>query len=54
LMGAQPTVQQVIDAACSFGQDDDITVLSVTRVAGLGLHTAKLNLVTQIAAGSAG
>jgi serine phosphatase RsbU (regulator of sigma subunit) len=33
LMQAQPTVQQIVDAACSFGQDDDITVLSVALMA---------------------
>lgn len=51
LMGAQPSVQQVVDAACSFGQDDDITVLSVKRVAESDLHNAKLDLVAQIVAG---
>jgi serine phosphatase RsbU (regulator of sigma subunit) len=51
LMGAQPSVQQVVDAACSFGQDDDITVLSVRRVAESDLHNAKLDLVAQIVAG---
>lgn len=31
LMHERPTVEQVAEAACSFGQEDDITVLSVTR-----------------------
>ena len=31
LMHRRPTAEQVADAACSFGQEDDITVLSVTR-----------------------
>jgi hypothetical protein len=51
LMGEQPSVQQVVDSACSFGQDDDITVLSVKRVADSEMHHAKLDLVAQIAAG---
>lgn len=32
LMRGRPTVEQVAEAAFSFGQEDDITVLSVTRV----------------------
>ncbi len=31
LMAAHPGVHQVVDAACDFGQEDDITVVSVTR-----------------------
>jgi hypothetical protein len=31
LMDKRPTVEEVAEAACSFGQEDDITVLSVTR-----------------------
>ncbi|MGB6688415.1 MAG: SpoIIE family protein phosphatase [Terracidiphilus sp.] len=31
LMNGRPTAEQVADAACRFGQEDDITVLSVTR-----------------------
>ncbi|MGA7158547.1 MAG: PP2C family protein-serine/threonine phosphatase [Acidobacteriaceae bacterium] len=31
LMATHPDVHQVVEAACNFGQDDDITVLSVTR-----------------------
>ena len=34
LMRGRPSAEQVAEAACSFGQDDDITVLSVTRNAG--------------------
>jgi serine phosphatase RsbU (regulator of sigma subunit) len=30
LMRARPSAQQVAQAACSFGQEDDITVVSVT------------------------
>jgi hypothetical protein len=50
-MEAQPSVQQVVDAACSFGQEDDMTVLSVKRVADSGLDHAKLDFLAQIAVG---
>jgi hypothetical protein len=33
LMTGRPTVQHVVDEACGFGQDDDITVVSITRTA---------------------
>ena len=33
LMRERPNAEQVAEAACAFGQDDDITVLSVTREA---------------------
>jgi hypothetical protein len=50
LMRGRPTAEQVADEACRFGQDDDITVLSITREAmtrgpsraplsATGLHT---------------
>ena len=32
MMATRPSAQQVADAACAFGQEDDITVLSITRV----------------------
>jgi hypothetical protein len=50
LMQAQPTVQQIVDAACSFGQDDDITVLSVALTADTESRDARLELSAQIAA----
>lgn len=50
LMQAHPTVQQIVDAACSFGQEDDVTVLSVTRIADAESADARLELVAQIAA----
>ena len=50
LMGEHPSVQQVVDSACTFGQDDDITVLSVKRVANPGFEGGRLDLVAQIAA----
>jgi serine phosphatase RsbU (regulator of sigma subunit) len=31
LMTGRPTVQYVVDEACGFGQEDDITVVSITR-----------------------
>jgi hypothetical protein len=49
LMQAQPTVQQIVDAACSFGQDDDITVLSVALMADTESRDARLELSAQIA-----
>ena len=49
LFHAKPSVEQVVAAACSFGQQDDITVLSITRTAASQPHTARLNLTTQIA-----
>ncbi len=49
LMQAQPTVQHTVDAACSFGQDDDITVLSVALMAGTECCDARLELSAQIA-----
>ncbi len=33
LLAARPTAQQATDAAIAFGQDDDITVLTLTRLA---------------------
>jgi serine phosphatase RsbU (regulator of sigma subunit) len=51
LMGEQPSVQQVVDSACTFGQDDDITVLSVKRIVDSEMNHAKLDLVAQIATG---
>lgn len=50
LMGEQPSVQQVVDSACTFGQDDDITVLSVKRIVDSEMQSARMDLVAQIAA----
>jgi serine phosphatase RsbU (regulator of sigma subunit) len=33
LMGERPTAEHVANTAIDFGQDDDITVLTVTRLA---------------------
>jgi hypothetical protein len=49
LMLARPTVQEIVDAACGFGQDDDVTVLSVTRIADAEGSGARLELVALIA-----
>jgi hypothetical protein len=49
-MQAQPTVHQIVDAACSFGQDDDITVLSVALTSNTESQDARLELSAQIAA----
>ena len=51
LMRMQPSVQGVVDVACSFGQEDDITVLSVTRIAEHQPQGATVSFVTQIAVG---
>lgn len=51
LMATQPPVQQIVDAACAFGQEDDITVLSICRVAAGEPHAATVRLTTQIATG---
>jgi hypothetical protein len=50
LMQSRPTVQEIVDAACGFGQEDDVTVLSVMRVADADSSDARLELVAQIAA----
>jgi hypothetical protein len=40
----------VVEAACSFGQEDDITVLTLTRLAdSVPAHASTLNLTTQLA-----
>jgi len=49
LMQAQPTVQHIVDEACSFGQDDDITVLSVALIANTERQDPCLELSAQIA-----
>jgi hypothetical protein len=33
LLAGRPTAQQATEAAVAFGQDDDITVLTLTRLA---------------------
>ncbi len=49
LLGRKPSAEEIVATACSFGQEDDITVLSITRTAASQAHAARLSLTTQIA-----
>jgi hypothetical protein len=50
LVQTDPTIEQMVEAACNFGQQDDITVFKVTRLAqSAPAHAARLSLATQIA-----
>jgi hypothetical protein len=50
LLAKHPSAAQVVEAACSFGQEDDITVLTLTRLAASApAHVSTLNLTTQLA-----
>ena len=50
LAASAGSVDEVVDAARSFGQHDDITVIRVTRLAeSAPAHAARLDLATQIA-----
>ncbi|HTZ59434.1 MAG TPA: SpoIIE family protein phosphatase [Acidobacteriaceae bacterium] len=50
LIRSQPTVEQMVEEARTFGQQDDITVFQVTRLAhSAPAHAARLSLETQIA-----
>jgi hypothetical protein len=49
LLRRKPSVEEIVETACSFGQQDDITVLSIARTAASQAHTARLDLTTQIA-----
>jgi serine phosphatase RsbU (regulator of sigma subunit) len=50
LLAKHPSAAQVVEAACSFGQEDDITVLTLTRLAASApAHASTLNLTTQLA-----
>jgi Stage II sporulation protein E (SpoIIE) len=50
LVRSDPTIEQMVEAACDFGQQDDITVFKVTRLAeSAPAHAARLSLATQIA-----
>jgi len=50
---SNPSVEQIVEAACDFGQKDDITVLRVTRLAeSAPAHAARLDLAAQIARAS--
>jgi len=50
LAASAQSVEQIVEAACAFGQKDDITVLQLTRLAqSAPAHESRLNLATQIA-----
>jgi serine phosphatase RsbU (regulator of sigma subunit) len=49
LLSKHPSAAQVVEAARSFGQEDDITVLTLARLAASApAHAATLNLTTQL------
>ena len=49
LLRSDPSVEQMVEQACAFGQQDDITVFKVTRLAqSAPAHAARLSLATQI------
>jgi hypothetical protein len=50
LVGSDRTIEQRVEEASKFGQQDDITVFRVTRLAQSAPATAaKLSMATQIA-----
>jgi Stage II sporulation protein E (SpoIIE) len=50
LIRSRPTVEQMVEEARTFGQQDDITVFQVTRLAqSAPAHAARLTMETQIA-----
>lgn len=50
LVGSDRTIEQMVEDACNFGQQDDITVFRVTRLAqSAPANAARLSLATQIA-----
>jgi hypothetical protein len=50
LAKAKQSAEQIVEAACAFGQEDDITVLSIRRLAAAEEPTqARVNLTAQIA-----
>jgi hypothetical protein len=49
LLRADPSIEQMLEEARNFGQQDDITVFKVTRLAeSAPAHAARLSLATQI------
>lgn len=51
LVSSSQNVHQIVEAACAFGQKDDITVLRLTRLEeSAPAHAARLDLAAQIAA----
>jgi Stage II sporulation protein E (SpoIIE) len=50
LVGSDRTIEQMVEEACNFGQQDDITVFRVTRLTqSAPANAARLSLATQIA-----
>lgn len=50
LVQSHPTIERMVEEACNFGQQDDITIFRVTRLAQTApAHAARLSLATQIA-----
>jgi hypothetical protein len=50
LVQSHPTIEQMVKEACDFGQQDDITIFRVTRLAqSVPAHEARLSMATQIA-----
>jgi hypothetical protein len=50
LVGSDRTIEQMVEEACNFGQQDDITVFRVTRLAhSAPADAARLSMATQIA-----
>jgi serine phosphatase RsbU (regulator of sigma subunit) len=50
LVKSHPTIERMVEEACNFGQQDDITIFRVTRLAqSAPAHAARLSLATQIA-----
>jgi hypothetical protein len=50
LAQARQSAEQIVEAACAFGQEDDITVLSIRRLAAAAEPAeARMNLTAQIA-----
>jgi hypothetical protein len=49
LLAVRPSLQAVLDTACAFGQQDDITILSVTRVPAAETRASAVQLTAQIA-----
>jgi serine phosphatase RsbU (regulator of sigma subunit) len=53
LLASRPTAQQATEAAVAFGQDDDITVLTLTRLAA-GVESSTSLTAPFLAAAAAG
>jgi Stage II sporulation protein E (SpoIIE) len=49
MLATRPTIEKIVDAAEVFGQEDDITALSITRHSAAESKTATVSLTAQIA-----